>query len=97
MGQGKENSRKFLLENPAIALDIEQKIMFKLGVGAAAKAAQATAAADSLRAENKAAAEAAKAPTGPKPIEVVPTAVAEDQFPPESALNSALSLKAVGE
>ena len=39
LGQGKENSRKFLLENPAIALDIEQKIMFKLGVGAEAKAA----------------------------------------------------------
>src|SRR3978361_1535559 len=45
LGQGKENSRKFLLENPAIALEIEQKIMFKLGVGAEAKAA-ATAAAN---------------------------------------------------
>jgi recombination protein RecA len=95
LGQGKENSRKFLLENPAIAKDIEQKIMFKLGVGAEAKAAKATAAAEALQAQNKADAEAAKAPTGPKPIEVVPTAVAKDEFPPESELES--SLKAVGE
>ena len=39
LGQGKENSRKFLLDNSAIALDIEQRIMMKLGVGAEAKAA----------------------------------------------------------
>jgi recombination protein RecA len=100
LGQGKENSRKFLLENPAIAKDIEQKIMFKLGVGAEAKAAKATAAAEALQAQNKADAEAAKAPAGPKPIEVVPTAVAEDEFPPESELEASLSastLKAVGE
>ena len=69
LGQGKENSRKFLLENPAIALDIEQKIMFKLGVGAEAKAAQATAAADALQAQallvpKGADAKAAKEPTG---------------------------------
>src|SRR3978361_906511 len=44
LGQGKENSRKFLLDNPKIALDIEQKIMRKLGVGAEAKAANAAAA-----------------------------------------------------
>ena len=43
LGQGKENSRNFLLENPKIAAEIEQKIMFKLGVGAEAKAAQAKA------------------------------------------------------
>jgi recombination protein RecA len=95
LGQGKENSRKFLLENPEIAADIEQKIMFKLGVGAEAKAAKAAAAADALQAENKAAAAAAKAPAGPKPIEVVPAAVTEDEFPPESELEA--SLKAVGE
>jgi recombination protein RecA len=105
LGQGKENSRKFLLENPAIALDIEQKIMFKLGVGAEAKAAKATAAADALLAQNKADAAAAKAPAGPKPIEVVPAASAEEEFPPESEFESSLaasslaasSLKAVGE
>ncbi|HMH58821.1 MAG TPA: intein-containing recombinase RecA, partial [Galbitalea sp.] len=95
LGQGKENSRKFLLDNPAIALDIEQKIMFKLGVGAEAKAAKATAAAEALQAQNKADAKAAKAPAGPKPIEVVPTAVAEEEFPPASAFEE--SLKAVGE
>ncbi len=39
LGQGKENSRNFLIENPAVALDIEQKIMMKLGIGAEAKAA----------------------------------------------------------
>jgi recombination protein RecA len=33
LGQGKENSRKFLKENPEIADSIEQKIKVKLGVG----------------------------------------------------------------
>ena len=33
LGQGKENSRNFLIENPAIATEIEQKIMTKLGIG----------------------------------------------------------------
>ena len=33
LGQGKENSRKFLKENPEIAAAIEQKIKAKLGVG----------------------------------------------------------------
>ena len=74
--------------------------MFKLGVGAEAKAAKATAAADALQALNKAEAKAAKEPAGPKPIEVVPTsdvgsAVAEEEFPPESEFET--SLKAVGE
>jgi recombination protein RecA len=41
LGQGKENSRNFLLANPAIALEIERKIMNKLGVGAEGKAAKA--------------------------------------------------------
>ena len=33
LGQGKENSRSFLIENPAIADEIEKKIKAKLGVG----------------------------------------------------------------
>jgi len=33
LGQGKENSRKFLKENPEVADTIEQKIKVKLGVG----------------------------------------------------------------
>ncbi len=33
LGQGKENSRKFLIDNPELADEIEQKIKSKLGVG----------------------------------------------------------------
>jgi recombination protein RecA len=33
LGQGKENSRNFLLDNPEIADEIEQKIKTKLGIG----------------------------------------------------------------
>lgn len=33
LGQGKENSRKYLKENPEIAAQIEQRIKVKLGVG----------------------------------------------------------------
>ncbi|QEO09864.1 recombinase RecA [Protaetiibacter larvae] len=43
LGQGKENARNFLLEHPEVAEEIEQKILAKLGIGAAAKAAQAQA------------------------------------------------------
>ncbi len=50
LGQGKENSRNFLLENPKIANEIEKRIMMKLGIGAEAKAAAAAAAAASLAA-----------------------------------------------
>jgi recombination protein RecA len=41
LGQGKENSRNFLLQNPDIALDIERKILAKLGIGEGAGAAAA--------------------------------------------------------
>ncbi len=34
MGQGKENARKFLKENPDVAAEIEKKIKEKLGIGA---------------------------------------------------------------
>jgi protein RecA len=43
LGQGKENARNFLVENPDIANEIEKKILAKLGVGAAGKAAAAEA------------------------------------------------------
>ena len=33
LGQGKENARKFLKENPDVAAEIEKKIQEKLGVG----------------------------------------------------------------
>ena len=42
LGQGKENSRKYLLQNPEIAAEIESKILAKLGIGAGAGAAPAT-------------------------------------------------------
>lgn len=35
LGQGKENARKFLLQNPDIAAEIELKIKSKLGIGVA--------------------------------------------------------------
>ena len=57
LGQGKENSRNFLLENPKIALEIEQRIMSKLGVGPEAKAAKIAAAAAELAAPPAAPAE----------------------------------------
>jgi recombination protein RecA len=34
LGQGKENARKFMLENPDIADEVEKKIKEKLGIGA---------------------------------------------------------------
>jgi recombination protein RecA len=42
LGQGKENSRKYLLQNPEIAAEIESKILAKLGIGAGAGAVPAT-------------------------------------------------------
>jgi recombination protein RecA len=43
LGQGKENARNFLLENPETANEIEKKILVKLGIGAEGKAAAAEA------------------------------------------------------
>jgi recombination protein RecA len=34
LGQGKENARKFLIDNPDLALEIEKKIKEKMGIGA---------------------------------------------------------------
>jgi recombination protein RecA len=34
LGQGKENARSFLLQNPDVADEIEKKILAKLGIGA---------------------------------------------------------------
>ncbi|MEK6309704.1 recombinase RecA [Curtobacterium sp. 1P10AnD] len=47
LGQGKENSRSFLIQNPEIAAEIEGKILAKLGVGGA-KDAAAEAPVDSI-------------------------------------------------
>ena len=107
LGQGKENSRNFLLENPAIALDIEKKIMVKLGIGAEAVAAAAVA---KEKAAQDAAAEGSQvAPSdGPvlavqpkatktAPVVEVPVDVAaeDEEFPAEA--DSPEFLSAVGE
>lgn len=41
LGQGKENARRYLLENPTVAEEIEKKILGKLGIGAAPAAVEA--------------------------------------------------------
>ncbi|RSN63158.1 recombinase RecA [Amycolatopsis sp. WAC 04182] len=46
LGQGKENARKFLLENPDIANEIEKRIKEKLGIGAVVDAEAAPAPVD---------------------------------------------------
>ncbi|MGB8945889.1 MAG: DNA recombination/repair protein RecA, partial [Streptomyces sp.] len=38
LGQGKENARNFLKDNPDLANEIEKKILQKLGIGPPAKA-----------------------------------------------------------
>ncbi|MEV1291662.1 recombinase RecA [Pseudonocardia sp. NPDC049635] len=42
MGQGKENARKFLKENPDVAAEVEKRIKEKLGIGPVLDAEQAT-------------------------------------------------------
>ncbi|BBG00794.1 MULTISPECIES: recombinase RecA [Pseudonocardia] len=42
MGQGKENARKFLKENPDVAAEVEKRIKEKLGIGAVLDADQET-------------------------------------------------------
>ncbi|HTI24567.1 recombinase RecA [Kutzneria chonburiensis] len=46
LGQGKENARKYLLENPDVANEIEKKIKEKLGIGAKLDAEDAPAPVD---------------------------------------------------
>ncbi|MDO5661212.1 MAG: recombinase RecA [Brachybacterium sp.] len=46
LGQGKENSRQFLKDNPDLAVEIETKILRTLGVGAYAQEAEQPAEAD---------------------------------------------------
>lgn len=44
LGQGKENARNFLIDNPAMAVEIENKILAKLGIGAKPAAVEPVAA-----------------------------------------------------
>jgi len=48
LGQGKENARRFLLENPDLANEIEEKILVKLGIGEHATVAEVNNAPASL-------------------------------------------------
>jgi recombination protein RecA len=38
LGQGKENARSFLRDNPELAVELERKIKEKLGIGVKAEA-----------------------------------------------------------
>lgn len=58
LGQGKENARNFLIENPAMAAEIETKILAKLGIGAKAAAAEPVVAPVQKPAAEKAASKA---------------------------------------
>ncbi len=48
LGQGKENARRFLLDNPDLANEIEEKILVKMGIGEHAPDAEASNAPASL-------------------------------------------------
>ena len=39
LGQGRENTKSFLLENPEIMVEISERIRQKVGIGAAADSA----------------------------------------------------------
>ncbi|MFD8435416.1 DNA recombination/repair protein RecA, partial [Streptomyces microflavus] len=60
LGQGKENARNFLKDNPDLADEIEKKILEKLGVGVRPEAETAEPAAEGTAAAGAAADGAAK-------------------------------------
>ena len=62
LGQGKENARSFLRDNPDLANELEKKIKEKLGVGAKVDAPADPAAGATVAADGAAAPAAAKAP-----------------------------------
>ncbi|MCF3105312.1 recombinase RecA [Streptomyces roseoverticillatus] len=62
LGQGKENARNFLKDNPALADEIEKKIKTKLGVGGASEAPEGEPAAAAAGAEGDAPAKSVPAP-----------------------------------
>ncbi|WP_017237755.1 recombinase RecA [Streptomyces sp. SS] len=65
LGQGKENARNFLKDNPDLADEIEKKIKEKLGVGVRPDAAKAEAATDAAGATDTAGADDAKTVPAP--------------------------------
>ncbi|MFF7731248.1 recombinase RecA [Streptomyces sp. NPDC008001] len=66
LGQGKENARNFLKDNPALADEIEKKIKTKLGVGGKAEEPEAEPAADAAGAAADASAKSVPAPAAAK-------------------------------
>ena len=56
LGQGKENARSFLKDNPALAAEIEEKILAALGIGEPGRKAKEAAAAAEAQAAAAAAA-----------------------------------------
>ncbi len=48
LGQGKENARNFLKDNPQLAIEIERKVKAKLGIGQAAPEAEAEVSVDDV-------------------------------------------------
>ncbi|MFE1368772.1 DNA recombination/repair protein RecA, partial [Streptomyces anulatus] len=62
-GQGKENARNFLKDNPDLANEIEKKILEKLGIGVRPDAATGEPAADAAATAAAAADGAAKPAT----------------------------------
>lgn len=60
LGQGKENARNFLRDNPRLAEEIELKIKQKLGIGPKAESAEAPAAATATAGDDEPAKPAAK-------------------------------------
>ncbi|MCG3044380.1 DNA recombination/repair protein RecA, partial [Streptomyces sp. S1A] len=64
LGQGKENARNFLRDNPDLADEIEKKIKEKLGIGAKTEAPESEPGTDAAKTE---AAPAAAAKTVPAP------------------------------
>ncbi|MYX72528.1 DNA recombination/repair protein RecA, partial [Streptomyces sp. SID3915] len=65
LGQGKENARNFLKDNPDLANEIEKKILEKLGVGVRPEDPAAEPAADAVVAAGAAADPAAKSVPAP--------------------------------
>ncbi|MEU4180513.1 DNA recombination/repair protein RecA, partial [Streptomyces sp. NPDC026589] len=62
LGQGKENARNFLKDNPDLANEIEKKILEKLGIGVRPDADAGEPAADAAATAAGAPAEAAAKP-----------------------------------
>jgi recombination protein RecA len=81
LGQGKENARTYLKDNPDIANEIEKKIKEKLGVGPRLDAPAEEGAADSVPRQAAAAepaATAAKTPRGSRATKAAAATVAAD-------------------